>query len=344
MKWTVLAPLESRDLFEGQQLPGVQAAFYRIRSEPLAQRASRKLGWLGAGRVFTERLELFECEDCLREVDALWLSPAYVPPSQMASLLDQLPKLKWVYSQMKGTDHLDLDYFRRRGVKASNNGQLSSRRVAEMALAAIIAQAKRLPEHILLQQRRRWRSLPCDDLSRQTVGIIGTGNIGKELATLCRAVGLRVIGASRDPGRLSADKMAYDRLFRLEDELDELLGESDYVVLTLPLNRETRGLINAERLSRMKRDATLINVARGGLVDERMLCRALRHGALGAAYIDCPTRIPPAPWSQLYRTPNLVLTHYSSVNSPRALEDAFEQFASGLAQLFETGEPPDRVA
>lgn len=344
MKWTALAPVRSKALFDRQRLPGVRAAFYRFRSEPLGQRALRRLGRLDANRAFTERLELLECANCLGEVDAIWLSNAYTPPSQMTMFLDRLPELKWAYSQTTGTDHLDLADFQRRGVKVSNNGQLSSRRVAEMALANIFAQAKQLPEHFSLQRRRQWKSLSCDDLSRQSVGIIGAGSIGNELATLCRAIGMRVIGASRNPGRLAADSLPYDRLFRLEDELDELLRESDYVVLALPLNRETRGLINAERLSRMKRDATLINVARGALVDERALCRALRDRALGAAYIDCPTRMPPPRWSQLYHIPNLVLTHYSSVNSPHALEDAFEQFASGLQQLFETGEPPNRVA
>ena len=344
MKWTVLAPVETRALFERQPSPAARVAFYDMRSASLPQRVFRKLGWLDDERIASDRLELFECDDCLREVKAIWLSKAYVPPWSLACLLDQLPELKWAYSQKTGTEHLDLDLLRRRGVKVSNNGALSSRRVAEMALANIFAQAKRLPEHVALHRRRRWMSLQCDDLSQQTVGIIGTGNIGNELARLCRAVGLRVIGATRDPGRSGADALAYDRLYRLDEELDALLGEADYVVLTLPLTQETRGLISAERLSRMKRDATLVNVARGGLVDEGALCRALRRGALGAAYIDCPTRMPPAPWSQLYRTPNLVVTHYSSVNSPRAMQDALEQFSSGLEQLRDTGEPPNRVA
>ena len=343
MKWTVLAPGESRTLFDGQALHGVRVAFYEVRPASLPKRALRKLGLLENERMIADAWKLFECEDCLREVDAIWLSNAYVPPSHLAWLLEQLPELKWVYSQKAGTDHLDLDSFRRRGVKVSNNGPLSSRRVAEMALANIVAQAKQLPEHVALQRRRRWRSLPSHDLSRQTVGIVGTGNIGNELARLCRALGMRVIGATRDPQNSSADATAYARLFRLEGELDTLLAESDYVVLALPLTPETRGLISAARLTHMKPDATLVNVARGPLVDEGALCRALRRGALGAAYIDCPTHTPLPTWSQLYRAPKLVLTHYSSVNSPRAQEDAFEQFTSGLEQLRETGEPPNRV-
>lgn len=345
MKWTVLVPAESRLLVdEAQPTPDVRAIFYRVHGSSLAQRALRKIGRLDLDQVMSKRLELSQGLDSLREVNAMWLPPTYLSPSEMGWLLDRLPELKWVYSQMTGTDHLDLDHFRKRGIKVSNNGQLSSRRVAEMALADIFAQAKRLPMHMKLQRRRRWKSLQSDDVSRQTVGIIGTGNIGTELARLCRAVGLRVIGASRDPKRLGLASKAFDHLVGLEDELDELLRESDYVVLALPLKPATRGLIGAEQLSRLKRDATLINVARGSLVDERALCRALRRGALAAAYIDCPTTMPPAPWSELYRTPNLVLTHYSSVNSPRALQDAFEQFTLGLEQLAQTGAPPDRVA
>ena len=303
----------------------------------------RKLGWRDAAQTLAWKFEIIEGQELLGETYAMWLSPAYIPPSEMVCLLDLLPRLKWVYSQMTGTEHLDLGLFSERDVIVSNNGQLNSRRVAEMALADILGHAKRLPKHFALQSVRKWRLVPCDDLNSQTVGIIGTGNIGGALAKLCRAIGMYVIGASRDPKKFSEDPSPYHEVVRLNGELEKLLSQSDHVVITLPLNQETYGLIGRNLLRHIKRSSSLINMARGEIVHEDDLCEALSNGLLGAAYIDRPTNLPPPPSSRLYRTPNLVLTHYSSVNSARAFEEAFGQFIKGLKKVIETGEPPDRV-
>jgi phosphoglycerate dehydrogenase-like enzyme len=129
----------------------------------------------------------------------------------------------------------------------------------------------------------------------------------------------------------------------LRAELAALLAASDYVVLAVPLAEETRHVIDAAALAHMRPTAALISVARGAVVDEDALCNALSERLLGAAYIDCPTQLPPPPWSRLYRTRNVVLTHHSSASGARVLEEAFERFAAGVRALTATGTPPDLV-
>jgi phosphoglycerate dehydrogenase-like enzyme len=339
----VLVPTESRSLFATRPVAGVDPLACRLRPERLDRRALRHAGWLSPRRSLDARLEIEGGERAAQAI-ALWLAPGpYLPPPQMRSLLDRLPRLRWIYSQVAGTDHLDLGEFQGRGIMLSNSGGLSSRRVAEMALAAIIAHAKRLPAHLELQRAHRWQSLAGDELGRQTVGIVGTGAIGHELAHLCRAIGMQVIGASRHPDRFGPDPAPYHRVLHLGGELKTLLGESDYVVLALPLTDGTRGLIDAAALAQMRPSAALVNVARGPVVDEDALCAALARRLLAAAYIDRPTVLPPPRWSRLYRTPNLVLTHYSAAASPRAIEEAFTRFTAGLHALLTTGTPPDLV-
>jgi phosphoglycerate dehydrogenase-like enzyme len=340
----VLVPLQSQVFFAQNKALDAQPLFYRLRQEPFLKRGMRKLGLREDAATLDTKFEVVQGEEFLPETYAIWLSAAVRLSSlQMALLLDRMPQLRWVYSQITGTDHLDLSLFAKRGVAVSNSGRLSSRRMAEMALALIFAHAKSLPEHFALQRNRRWRALPCEELSRQTVGIVGTGSIGTELAKLCRGVGLRVIGASRNPAKFAAGAEPFHEIVRLDSELDRLLAESDHVVLALPLNKQTHELFDAKRLSRMKPNSSLINLARGALVNEDALCDALAKGTLGAAYVDLPAKFPPPLWSRLYRTPNLMLTHNSAAKSERLAEEAFHQFLDGLNAMLVSGNPPDRV-
>lgn len=340
-----MVPSQSKALFDRRAGADIEPVFYTVRRESQVQRVMRRLGVIDARAVARSQLRVDGGDGSPRDVRAVWLSPgAHLNCDEMRGLLEALPELEWVYSQVTATDHLDLDAFKRRGVKVSNSGNLSSRRVAEMALACMLAHAKRLPQHFELQKRRVWQSLGCDDVAGQTVGIIGTGRIGGELARLCRGVGMYVLGVSRDPERFGKDPDPYDRVARLDRDLETVLAQVDHVVLVLPLNPETYKLIGPTELSQMRRHSSLINVARGAVVDEDALCDALTRGVIGGAYVEQTTSLPPGRGSRVYRCPNLVLTHYSSAGNARALEEAWERFLLGLRRLIETGEPPDRVA
>ncbi len=342
---TVLVSITGEGLFEGSPPLSVRALFYRFRAETFFQKALRKLGLRGPEQTLRDKLEITEVGGTLAEVSALWLSsPLYLEPPVMNCLLDRLPKLEWVYSQATGTEHLELSSFTERGVMVSNSGQLVSRPVAEMALACILDHAKRMPAHGQQQRARRWQSLRSSLLKDLTVAIVGTGNIGGELARLCSAVGMRTIGLSRNPARFLVQDSPYDQVLGLREDLSAVLGEADLVVLTLPLNAETAGIFAAREMQSMKREAALINVSRGPIVDEEELCRQLSRGLLGAAYIDHPSSLPPPRFSPLYRTPNLHLTHYSAANVHGVQAKAFEEFLQGVQALEEGKVPANRVA
>ena len=149
----------------------------------------------------------------------------------------------------------------------------------------ILAVVRRLPELLELQRERTWQPLPARELRQVTVGIVGLGSIGRAVARLAVAFGARVIATRRDPDRPDrsaqaghGDDLVPDGLARIlpHDQLPDLLAESDFVVLALPLTTETEKLMDAARLAAMKPDAWLINVARGRLVDQAALLRALR--------------------------------------------------------------------
>ena len=340
---TILVPGTARNLL-GDPPPGILPVFYDRTRPRLSHRILRKVGIRDTGEALDASVRVEGPVGALDRVVALWLAPeVYLPPTLVAAWLDRLPAVRWVYSQVAGTDHLDLSLFRNRGIMVSNSGSLVSASVAEMALACVCAHVKRLPAHFAAQRRRQWWSLPAADMAGQTVGIIGTGNIGAHLATLCRALDMHVIGASRNPRRFEQDPGPYHQVVSLDTDLHVLLGAADHVVVAVPLAAETRGLIGRDALAAMRPGASLIAVTRGLVVNEDALCHALATAQIGAAYVDRPTRIPLPKWSRLYRTPNLVLTHYSAANSPRRLERACARFLAGLQLLREGGQPPDRV-
>jgi phosphoglycerate dehydrogenase-like enzyme len=172
-----------------------------------------------------------------------------------------------------------------------------------------------------------------------TIGVVGLGSIGRAVARLALAFGARVVAIRREGAEVGAADPVLAGIHRLHTpaELPELLSDSDFVVLALPLTAATDGLIDAHHLGRMKPGGWLINVARGGLVDERALVRALRSGALGGAVLDTVRQEPVEPASPLYDVPNLILTPHTSWSSGRVLDRSIELFCDNL-ERFARGE------
>jgi D-2-hydroxyacid dehydrogenase (NADP+) len=193
-----------------------------------------------------------------------------------------------------------------------------------------------------------------------TVGIVGLGSIGQAVGALATAFGCRVIATRRSEGSSSgatsgatggaatvppgggvddrpAGEVRLDRVFGPEG-LPDLLAESDFVVLAAPLTPETENMINDESLDQFKRTAWLINVARGRLVDERALLRALREGRLGGAILDAFRDEPLPPASPLYDLPNVIITPHTSWSSGRVLDRSMELFCDNLRR-YAAGEP-----
>jgi phosphoglycerate dehydrogenase-like enzyme len=178
------------------------------------------------------------------------------------------------------------------------------------------------------------------ELSELTVGIVGFGSIGHEVARLLRPFGTRILAARRHPERGAGDAADVELLGL--DRLDHLLRTSDVVVVAAPLTGETAGLIGAAELQEMREDAWLINIARGRLIDEMALRRALESGWIGGAVLDVFGEEPLPPDSPLYSTPSLVITPHTSWSSDRVVERSIDLFVANLRR-FKAGEPLENV-
>jgi len=189
--------------------------------------------------------------------------------------------------------------------------------------ATVLAVSRRLPQLLELQRERTWQPLEANELADVTIGVIGMGSIGRRVAELATAFGATVIGVGRSSG---------------PGELTDVLGRSDFIVLALPLTVDTEEMFDAELLSKVKPGSWLINVARGRLVDERALVRALHDGPLGGAVLDTFIEEPLPATSVFYSLPNSIVTPHTSWSSARALDRSVDLFCENLVR-YTRGEP-----
>lgn len=280
----------------------------------------------------------------LDDVEVLLRGP--MPSATFDRLLARCPSLRWVHSATAGVERVLTPAAAKRGLLITNARGVFSDPIAEYTMMMILAVVRRLPELMELQRERTWQPLPARELRQVTIGIVGLGSIGTAVARLATAFGARVIATRRDlDGSIDdtdATPLSLD-LVLAHDDLPRLLTESDFVVLALPLTRETDKLMDSRRLGMMKPGAWLINVARGRLVDERALLRALREGALGGAVLDTLSEEPLPPDSPLWDAPGLILTPHTSWSSGRVLDRSIELFCDNLVRYREGRELINQV-
>jgi phosphoglycerate dehydrogenase-like enzyme len=273
-------------------------------------------------------------------------------------LLVRAPRLAWVHSATSGVERALTPVARQRGVIVTNARGVFTRPIAEHVMMLILAISRRLPQLIELQRERTWQPLQGVELRELTIGIVGYGSIGQAVASLAGAFGARVIALRRNPGgpassaapvssaSQSRPAAGSDDEFPFPpsperivgpDGLHELLGASDVVVLAAPLTPETDGMIDDAALAAMRPDAWLINIARGRLVDDRALLRALRDGRIGGAALDTFREEPLPSASPWYDLPNVIVTPHTAWSSARVLDRSVELFCDNLRR-FAAGE------
>lgn len=248
------------------------------------------------------------------------------------------PDVRWVHSVSAGVEHLPLDRMAERGILLTNAAGAYSSAMAEYALGAMILLARNLPSWLEGQRERRWLgagSFGAMVLRGKRLGIVGYGAVGRELATAAKALGMEVWATKRSPVFHTAEPL--DRLLAATDLL-ELLAESDVVALCASLNRTTRHLIGERELGVMKPTALLVNVARGGLVDEDALARTLADGRLRGAMLDVTTEEPLLADSPLWSAPNLLITPHISGNTPESWRWCIEFLCANL-RVYLDGSP-----
>ena len=264
-------------------------------------------------------------------------------------LLARAPHLAWVHSATSGVERALTPAALERGLVVTNARGVFSRPIAEYVLMMILGVSRRLPQLLELQRERTWQPLEGAELRDVTVGIVGLGSIGRAVGALATAFGCRVVAVRRradgGPAPVAEDgsderplgEVMLDRVGGPET-LPELLSESDFIVLAAPLTPETENMINDETLAMVKPGAWLINVARGRLIDERALIRALRDGPLGGAVLDTFRDEPLPPMSSFYDLPNVIVTPHTAWSSGRVLDRSVELFCDNLRR-FAKGEP-----
>ena len=209
-------------------------------------------------------------------------------------ILATAPDLKFVQSIGAGYDQFPLDELRSRGIRLANASGVNKNAVSEHTFSLILSLTRHLKSGARHQRDRFWRGMISeipkreDELAGKTMGIVGMGAIGSRVAKIAKAFDMTVLATKRNPATAEgpADKVV------TPDRVDELLSESDILVLTCSLNDQTRNLINPDSLSRMKPTAYLINMARGGCVDEPALIDALNNGVIAGAGLDVVSQEP----------------------------------------------------
>ncbi len=223
--------------------------------------------------------------------------------------LEYYPNVRWLQLLNAGFEKVDLELLRRRGIVFTNARSVYCATIAEDVLAKLLLLARNYLTHFGDQTRHFWPSdseLPNYnlDLSGRVLGILGAGAIGREIAVRASAFGLHVRGY--DP--YIAEREGFEAIYQGTDGLARLLGESDFVVTSLPVTPETADIINDTTLSYMKPTAYLINVARGAIVDEEALVRALNERRIAGAALDVTKHEPLEADSPLWTARNLIIT------------------------------------
>lgn len=270
-------------------------------------------------------------------------------------LMARAPHLTWVHSATSGVERALTPAALARDVLVTNARGVFSRPIAEHVLLMILAISRHLPDLVELQRERTWQPLEGRELRELTIGIVGYGSLGRAVASLASAFGSRVIAVRRRPdaadlgsgtqgsaaGASAGEDFPFEpRLDRVvgPDRLHEVLAESDIVVLAAPLTAETEGMIDEAAIGAMKKDAWVINVARGRLVDDTALIRALRDNRIGGAALDTFRDEPLPQASPYWDLPNVILTPHTAWSSARVLDRSIDLFCDNLVR-FSRGEP-----
>ena len=254
--------------------------------------------------------------------------------------IDRAPRLKVIARAGVGLDNVDVDYAVKRGITLLSTGDASTEAVAELTIGLMIALARRITELDRKMKRGNWckNSGAGVELRGKTLGIIGLGRIGSRVAELARVFGMRVVAYDPYVSREKAERLGVELKQRLED----LLRESDFVSIHAVLTEETEGMIGERELRLMKPTAYLVNTARGAIVDEEALARALEEGWIAGAALDVYEREPPS--SRLAGLENVILTPHvgaSTVEAQKRIARVLaEKILVALENIGEMGESP----
>ena len=267
---------------------------------------------------------------------------------------EQAPNLKWIQLTFAGVDPIiENPIVRQPGVRLTSASGVMVSQMGEYTLMALLMLGHKIPEVIQAQKEARWgnnmsKPLQPKELRGSTVGIVGYGSIGREVARLLYPLGATVLAAKRDvmavedsgytPAGLGDPLGNYFRRLYPIEGLKGMLQECDFVVISLPLTSDTRFLFSTEMFDAMKPGAFLVNVSRGDLIDEAALIQAVHQGKVGGAVLDVFSQEPLPAESPLWKVPEIIVTPHISGASTHLLDDVVDLFAENLRHYL-AGEP-----
>ena len=243
-------------------------------------------------------------------------------------------RLRWIQSSAAGMDHCLVPSVVASDIAVTSASGVLADQVAEHAITLIAAWCRSLPAFFRAQQKKEFIRLPTRDLHRSTVGIVGLGGVGRRLARLLSVFKTRILATDMFP----LDRPDYVAALWPPERLPDLLEQSDIVVLSLPLNDMTRGIIGAAALVRMKPQALLVNVARGPLVVTGELVQALQAGRLAGAVVDVTDPEPLPAQSPLWDMPNVIITPHVGGQGALRADDITRLFCENLRR-WRAGKP-----
>ncbi len=251
-------------------------------------------------------------------------------------------ELRWIHAPTAAVHQLLFPELVKSGVVLTNAHEVHGPVVAEHVIALIFALAKKIPQAVRLQQKRTWGQDEMwndgprpREVAGATLGLIGLGSIGRRVVRMASALGMRVIAVRE---HLEKEKPEGIAAVYAPPQLNDLLSQSDYVVVAAPLTEATRGLINGDRLGAMRRDAYLINVGRGPQVDEAALADALRNRRIAGAALDVFEQEPLPAESPLWELENLLITPHTAGLTEKLWQCHYALFSENLRRYL-AGEP-----
>lgn len=293
-------------------------------------RAEPRLRSLGDVTIYTDRGANEEPE-LIRRIhgaDVVLSLRAYARFTKR--VLDECPSLRMISIWGTGTDNVDLDACRERRITVTNTPGVNANSVAEHTLALMLAVARQIPAMDRGVRAGQWPRALLVQLEGKTLGVIGLGAIGRRVATLAAAFGMRVLAATWGPDDGRAASIGADHV-----SIETLLRESDIVSMHLRLSAETNGFLDRERLALMKPSSFLINTARGALVDRDALIAALRDGRIAGAGLDVFHEEPIRADDPLLSLQNVVLTPHNAGTTAEVIDVGLARAVENVARFVE---------
>lgn len=308
-----------------------------VMADPAAP-ALRELDAIGPGVTVKIGKTADALGDAVREARVLFNWTGSKP--EVKKVLESAPKLEWIHAMYAGLDRSLFPELVASPIPLTNGSGVFSQSLGEFVMLGILYFAKDVPRRMRAKAEHKWDVFDNAEISRQTVGIVAHGDIGRAVAQRAKAMGMRVLAHRKNTAPRAGDENV-DRVYAAS-ELDEMLPECDYIAVTAPLTEETRGMIGRREFELMKPSAVILNVGRGPVIDEAALVEALRTKRIRGAALDVFDVEPLPPDNPLWDLDNLFMTSHCADHVEGWVESAVLFFLDQFRR-WRNGEPLKNV-